>query len=132
MAVGDGSKVRECDPAEHILPREETVPAELLFAIERAARLFRALGDAPRLRLAVRLLAGECCVGALAEAEREAISTISQRLRVLHTENIVVRRRRGKHVNYALADAHMAELVRNALAHAGEGAPKEEIKKETT
>lgn len=57
----------------------------------------------------------------LAESEHESISTISQRLRVLRTENIVVRRRRGKHINYALADQHILELIINALAHATEG-----------
>jgi DNA-binding transcriptional ArsR family regulator len=89
-------------------------------SVERAARLFRALGDGPRLRLAAHLLSGERCVGDLAELEREALSTISQRLRVLHAENVVTRRRIGKHVRYALADAHVAHLVKNALAHASE------------
>lgn len=48
------------------------------------------------------------------------MSTISQRLRVLRSENIIVRRRRGKHINYALADQHVMDLVFNALAHATE------------
>ena len=48
------------------------------------------------------------------------MSTISQRLRVLRAENIVVRRRQGKHVLYSLVDRHVAELVLNALAHADE------------
>ena len=91
-------------------------------ALDRAARLFRAIGDVPRLRLLARLAAGEQCVTALAEAEGEGISTISQRLRVLRGENIVVRRRQGKHINYALADQHMMELVKNALAHSTEEA----------
>jgi len=89
-------------------------------ALDRAARLFRAIGDVPRLRLLARLADGEMCVTALADAEGEEISTISQRLRVLRGENIVVRRRQGKHINYALADQHMMELVRNALAHSTE------------
>jgi hypothetical protein len=40
---------------------------------------------------------------ALAEVEGDELSTISQRLRVLRAENVAVRRRRGKHINYALA-----------------------------
>lgn len=68
----------------------------------------------------IRLMKGERCVTELAEAEGESLSTISQRLRVLHTEDIVVRRRRGKHINYALADRHIAGLVANAVEHAGE------------
>lgn len=56
----------------------------------------------------------------LAQAEHENISTISQRLRVLRSENLVVRKRRGKHINYGLADQHVMDLIFNALAHASE------------
>ena len=86
--------------------------------------MFRALGDGARLRILAHLLDGERCVGDLAELEGEALSTISQRLRVLRIENIIVRRRQGKHVNYALADRHVRDLVTNALAHADEPGPQ--------
>ena len=33
----------------------------------------------------------------------------------------MVRRREGKHMNYALADQHIVDLILNALAHASEG-----------
>jgi DNA-binding transcriptional ArsR family regulator len=89
-------------------------------AIEKASRLFRALGDSSRLRLSARLAQREMCVTQIASAENEALSTISQRLRVLRLENIVVRKRRGKVVNYALADSHVTELIENALAHSSE------------
>jgi ArsR family transcriptional regulator len=45
---------------------------------------------------------------------------VSQRLKVLRTEGLIRRRRDGLHVYYALADAHVSDLVANALAHAGE------------
>ena len=89
-------------------------------SLDGAARLFRALGDGPRLRLLTHLIAGERCVGELAELEGESLSTISQRLRILRSEKIITRRRSGKHVNYALADRHIADLVINATAHAAE------------
>ena len=89
-------------------------------ALERASRLFRAIGEPSRLRLLSRLAQGETCVTELAAAERESLSTISQRLRVLRSDNLVVGRRRGKHINYALADQHVMDLVFNALAHATE------------
>jgi ArsR family transcriptional regulator len=89
-------------------------------AIERAARLFRALGDGPRLRLLELLAARECCVTELVEALGEKFPTVSQRLRVLRTEGLVVRRRQGTHLFYALADRHVADLIHNALAHADE------------
>ena len=86
-------------------------------ALEKASRLFRAFGDFSRLRLLSRLAQGEMCVTELAACERESLPTISQRLRVLRAESLIVRRRRGKHINYALADQHVMDLVFNALAH---------------
>src|SRR5919201_1550599 len=80
-------------------------------AVDRAARLFRALGDTARLRLTARLAQSDGCVSELAAVEGEAISTISQRLRVLRGENIVISKRRGKHKTYAPADGHMSDLV---------------------
>jgi ArsR family transcriptional regulator, lead/cadmium/zinc/bismuth-responsive transcriptional repressor len=89
-------------------------------AVDRAARLFRALGDTARLRLAARLAQSEGCVSELAAVEGEAMSTISQRLRVLRSENVVTCTREGKHHTYTLADRHMSELVKEALAHSSE------------
>jgi ArsR family transcriptional regulator, lead/cadmium/zinc/bismuth-responsive transcriptional repressor len=89
-------------------------------AFERAAALFRAVGDPSRLRLLHRLDAGEHCVTELAEASATKLSTLSQQLRLLHAERIVKRRREGKHIFYSLADEHVRELVRAALDHAGE------------
>jgi DNA-binding transcriptional ArsR family regulator len=89
-------------------------------ALEKASRLFRAIGEPARLRILSRLAQGEMCVTELAASEGESLSTISQRLRVLRSENIIVRRRRGKHINYGLADQHVMDLVFNALAHATE------------
>jgi DNA-binding transcriptional ArsR family regulator len=108
-----------CSPAEHPGVRKQ-FPMPGTLAIERASRVCRALGEPARLRLMARLAGGECCVTELAEAEGEELSTISQRLRVLRAENIVVRRRRGKHINYSLADDHTSDLVSTVLAHASE------------
>jgi ArsR family transcriptional regulator len=88
--------------------------------LERAARLFRALADAPRLQILQLLTGGERCVSELVAAAGEKFSTVSQRLRVLRGEGLVLRRRAGTHVYYALADRHVAELIANALAHADE------------
>jgi ArsR family transcriptional regulator len=105
-------------------------------ALDRASRLFRALGDVPRMRLLTLLADGPACVTELADAEHENISTVSQRLRVLRAENLVSRQREGKHIRYTLADAHVFELITNALAHASEApaairtAPKTSTRKE--
>ncbi len=107
-----------CHPRDHSDPPTLTTdPA----AIERAARLLRAIGDDARLRLLTRLADGPHCVTALAQAEGDSLSTVSQRLRVLRAEHLLVRRREGRHITYALADDHVLDIVRSALAHAGEG-----------
>lgn len=111
-------KVPDCSRHDH--PKVQRARLVSEEALERASRLFRALGDESRLRIVAALSQGEACVTELAEASGESLSTVSQRLRVLRAENIVVRRRAGKHINYALADAHVTEMVFNALAHAGE------------
>jgi DNA-binding transcriptional ArsR family regulator len=91
--------------------------------VEQAARIFRVLGDAPRMRLVAYLAGGAACVTELAMAEGDNLSTVSQRLRLLRAENVVSRRRRGKHVEYALADQHVADLVASVLGHAKEPRP---------
>lgn len=111
-------KAPDCSSLDHPVNRRAQLVNEE--SLERAARLFRALGDESRLRIVAALAQGEACVTELASAGDESLSAVSQRLRVLRAENIVVRRRAGKHINYALADAHVTELVFNALAHAGE------------
>ena len=41
-------------------------------------------------------------------------------LRLLRGEGLIVRRREGNHLYYALADRHVVNLILNALAHATE------------
>jgi ArsR family transcriptional regulator len=89
-------------------------------ACERAAAIFRALGDPQRLRLLIMLEARSYCVSELAESLAEPLPAISQRLRVLKSERIVRSRREGKHVFYSLADGHISRLVTNGVMHAME------------
>jgi ArsR family transcriptional regulator, lead/cadmium/zinc/bismuth-responsive transcriptional repressor len=86
----------DCAPGEHTPTSGRLVPSPA--ALERAARLFRALADENRLRLLARLASGEHCVSELAEAEGEALSTISRRLRILRDEHLIVQRREGRPV----------------------------------
>jgi DNA-binding transcriptional ArsR family regulator len=106
-----------CGPAEHApLPKVEFDPQ----AIERAVRLFKALGDEARLRTLQMLIGREACVSELAATNQEQLSTVSHRLRLLRAEGLVQKRRAGRHIYYSLADEHVVELIRNALAHASE------------
>lgn len=86
--------------------------------LEKTARIFRALADPSRLRILTVLAEGSACVSELATEDQ--LSTVSQRLRTLRTENLVKRHREGKHLIYELADDHVLEMVENALRHAEE------------
>ena len=105
-----------CKVTDHRKP-QRPIPA---VSLDRAARLFGAMGDAPRLRILVLLQKGELCVTEIVASAKEKFSTVSQRLRILRTEGLIVRRREGNHLFYALADRHVADLIQNALAHAVE------------
>lgn len=107
-----------CGP--HLRRRAPHVPPISDKAFARAAALFRAAGDLPRLRLLDSLGRGEQCVTELAEASGTKLSTLSQQLRVLRSEHLVKQRREGKHVFYSLADDHIRELIAAALDHASE------------
>jgi DNA-binding transcriptional ArsR family regulator len=60
------------------------------------------------------------------EGAAEAMSTVSQQLRMLRNENLVRRRRVAKHIFYALADEHVTGLIRDALDHALEPAEEDD------
>jgi ArsR family transcriptional regulator, lead/cadmium/zinc/bismuth-responsive transcriptional repressor len=104
-------KVGDHGDAEKVIP-----PASL----GRAAQLFRAMGDAQRLRLLDLLKNRELCVTEIVAAVGDKFSTVSQRLGILHREGLLARRRDGNHLHYSLADRHVADLILNALAHAHE------------
>jgi ArsR family transcriptional regulator len=87
---------------------------------EQAAAFFKALGDPARLQIAALLLHAPRCVSEIAAAVQDSLPAVSQRLKLLRNERIVVRHRAGKQIFYSLADDHIAELVSNALAHADE------------
>lgn len=109
-----------CGTADHPKgnhPRLAWVDPE---SCERAAAIFRALGDTQRLRMLTLLASGERCVTELALQSSEGLSTVSQRLRLLRAERLVKARREGKHIHYSLADQHIVDLIANALAHASE------------
>lgn len=108
-----------CGPEEHEKRVRERRPISEE-AFHQAAALFRVAGDVARLKLLDRLCDGEWCVSELAEAAGVGLSTVSQQLRLLRAERVVLRRRSGKHIFYSLADRHVIDLVTNALLHAAE------------
>jgi len=85
--------------------------------------VFRALGDATRLRILGLLLAGEVCVCDIHESLRIPQSKASRHLAYLRRAGLVATRRDGLWIHYrlgALPDPVMAAIVdavRHALTH---------------
>ena len=80
-------------------------------ALRKTAAVFSALGDPERLRILAILAERRHCVGALAEQTGESMSLISQRLKILHQADLVVRERNGRHVYYRTADERVVGLL---------------------
>jgi DNA-binding transcriptional ArsR family regulator len=102
-----------CKTGDHASAEGLLPPA----ALERAAQILRAMGDGSRLRILDLLKKRELCVTEIVAAVGEKFT---QRLKLLHREGLIVRRRAGNHIYYALADRHVVDLILNALAHAKE------------
>ncbi|REJ64933.1 MAG: ArsR family transcriptional regulator [Planctomycetota bacterium] len=106
----------QCETDDHAPAARSFDPV----ACDRAAAIFRALGDPNRLHILILLRQGPMCVTAIADELDDNLSAVSQRLKLLRSERIVVTRREGKHVFYALTDDCIVELIDHALAHGSE------------
>lgn len=86
---------------------------------QRAAELFKALGDVTRLRTLQLLLKRELCVCDIAAAVKLSQSAVSHQLRVLRGARLVKYRKDGKNAWYSVSDSHVGALLRQGIAHAG-------------
>ncbi len=103
-------------PAEGALltPLDETTA-------ERLAATFKALSDPTRVRIIAALAQRECCVYDLAEGLSMSHSAISHQLGTLRELRLVKHRKEGRHVFYALDDAHIHDLFTQGLEHIRHG-----------
>jgi len=93
-------------------------PSELDPAFTRAvAETMQALSTPSRLRILGRLHAAPCPVNELAAAVGMEPSAVSHQLRVLRHLGLVVGRREGRQILYALHDDHVGELLEQAIGH---------------
>lgn len=81
------------------------------------AALFGALGDPTRLRIMAALDGRELCVSDIATVTALSTSAASHQLRVLRDHGLVRSRRDGRRIYYALDDAHVVDLFRQAREH---------------
>jgi DNA-binding transcriptional ArsR family regulator len=82
-----------------------------------AVETFKLLADSTRLKIVWALLHGEHSVGDLAARVGAQPPAVSQHLAKLRAAHLVRARRDGNHVYYAAEDAHVRDLVDQALRH---------------
>ncbi len=95
--------------------QEAIPPADILASV---VAMFDALADPTRARILYALSAGELCVRDLAHAVGVSESAVSHQLRTLRDRGLVVPRRAGNVIYYALHDPHLRALFREAEYHA--------------
>lgn len=77
----------------------------------------QAMASPVRLRILDRLRHGPCSVGDLVSAVGMEQAAVSNHLRLLRHLDLVTGRRTGRHVIYALHDAHVEVLLEQILDH---------------
>ena len=95
-------------------------PREILDA---AGELLRALAAPVRIAIVLQLRESHRCVHELVDALGVPQPLVSQHLKILKAAGVVAGERSGREVLYRLADHHLAHIVVDAVAHAGEDTP---------
>lgn len=85
------------------------------------AELFRALGDASRIRILAAIAERELNVGTIAEIAEISESAVSHHMRSLRQMRLVKARKDGREVYYALDDDHVTALFKQGLEHVRHG-----------
>lgn len=86
------------------------------------AETFATLGDPTRVKILQALAVEELCVCDLSKLLGISESGTSHQLRILRAQKLVRYRKAGKMVYYSLDDAHIENLMDQALNHVREGA----------
>lgn len=85
------------------------------------AKIFKALSDDTRIKIAYALSQNELCVCDVANIVGATTATASHHLRLLKNLGIAKYRKEGKLVYYSLDDDHVKQLIEVAFAHQKEG-----------
>ncbi len=84
--------------------------------LKSVAGLFKTIAHADRLRLLGLLQKHEMDVSHLHEAMQISQSSVSQHLKLLKYQGLVVERREGQHVFYRLRSARIKDVITSAIA----------------
>ncbi|BBZ67864.1 hypothetical protein MINS_32930 [Mycolicibacterium insubricum] len=89
--------------------------------LDAAGDLLRALAAPVRIAIVLQLHQTPRRVHELVDVLRVPQPLVSQHLRVLKAAGVVSAERSGREMVYRLVDHHLAHIVLDAVAHAGEG-----------
>ncbi len=92
-------------------------PREIL---DSAGDILRALAAPVRIAIVLQLQESQRCVHELVDTLEVPQPLVSQHLRILKAAGVVAGERSGREVLYRLVDHHLAHIVADAIAHAGE------------
>ncbi len=106
---------KKCINPEEVKKTLKTMPST--DTILGLSEIFKALGDASRIKIVTALLEREHCVCDLSVLCDQSESAVSHQLRVLRTLRIVKNRRQGKNVYYSLDDDHVRTLLQMSIEH---------------
>lgn len=84
---------------------------------EKAAEIFKVLGDATRLRILGALSGGEMRVHEITDRLNMSQSAVSHQLSTLKSGRIVKSRREGKSIYYSIDDRHVKGLFDECMEH---------------
>ena len=112
---------------EHTIEPNELIESYLTNEdiVYEATQIFDALSDYTRFQILSALCISSRSVSELKDICHVTQSAISHQLRLLRDRGLVFARREGQRVIYALADEHVATLMRVGLEHAAEAASVE-------
>jgi DNA-binding transcriptional ArsR family regulator len=102
-------------------------PLPALEQVDLAVEVFRMLSDATRVQLLWALLDGEMPVNELADAVGKPATGVSQHLAKLRMARLVTTRRQANQIFYRIENAHVRQLVEDAIyqaEHAAGGIPE--------
>ncbi|WP_420845660.1 ArsR/SmtB family transcription factor [Mycobacterium europaeum] len=119
MSVVDQEHV-DAGPGGHRALADYPVPPSREI-LDAAGELLRALAAPVRIAIVLQLRESHRCVHELVDALGVPQPLVSQHLKILKAAGVVTGERSGREVLYRLADHHLAHIVVDAVAHAGEG-----------
>ena len=118
--AGLGSEHVTADPGHQHTTAEPFPALPPRDILDSAGDILRALAAPVRIAIVLQLHQSQRCVHELVDALEVPQPLVSQHLRILKSAGVVAGERAGREVLYRLVDHHLAHIVLDAVAHAGE------------